>query len=270
MIDTLKTMLQSYATNEEKFNALREYCQLLVLKILDDIGGFKNLVFVGGTALRILYDLKRFSEDLDFCLVDNEQFAFSSLMDKLKSELALYNIDTDIRYKDHKTVACAFIKFNSLLYQVGMTPHKDQKLMIKFEVDQNAPTGYHTSMTMISKEFLTAIHHLDLPSLYAGKLHALLCRKHEKGRDYYDLIWYLGRDIKPNFTFLNNAIEQTEHIKSNINEDNFYSVLLERIRKSDFRKIKSDITPFLIDPKELKYFEKDFFTALLQSKMKNH
>jgi len=267
MLETLKSKLQAYTTNEEKFNALREYCQLLVLKILDDIGGFKNLAFVGGTALRILYDLKRFSEDLDFCLIDKEEYGFGKLMEKLKHELALYNLETDIRYKDHKTVASAFIKFNNILYQVGMTPHKDQKLLIKFEVDQNPPAGYSTNLTMVSKEFLTAINHFDLPSLYAGKLHAVLCRKYEKGRDYYDLIWYLGRDISPNFKFLNNAIEQTENVKSSINQKNFHSVLLKKIEQTDFSRIKSDITPFLMDSKEIKYFEKQFFISLLKSKM---
>ena len=267
MLDILKSRLENYSTNEAKFNYLREYCQLLILKVLDDIGGFSYVSFVGGTALRILYSLNRFSEDLDFCLVNQAYYKFSDLMGKLEKELKLYNLNTEIRYKDHKTVACAFIKFNDLLFQVGMTPHKDQKLMVKFEVDQNPPAGYQTTMTMISTEFLTAINHFDLPSLYAGKLHALMCRKYTKGRDYYDLIWYLGRDVLPNFEFLNNDIEQTEGQSSTIDKDNFYEILKGVIEKTDFKKVKSDISPFLVDSKELKYFENEFFISLLRSKI---
>lgn len=266
MLDTLTEKLKQYRSQEQKFNFLREYCQLLILKVLDDIGGFSNLSFVGGTALRILFDLNRFSEDLDFCLVNNNGYQFATLMDKLGKELKLYNIDTEIRYKDHKTVASAFIKFN-ILNQVGLSPHKDQKLMVKFEVDQNPPKGFKTALTMISTEFLTAINHLDLPSLYAGKLHAILCRKYTKGRDYYDLIWYLGRDLTPNFEFLNNAIEQTEHEALDINKANYYTILLEKINQTDFSSVKKDITPFLVDPKELRYFEKDFFESIIKSKV---
>jgi len=266
MLDTLRLRLQAYTTDEQKFNYLREYCQILVLKVLDDIGGFKNLAFVGGTALRILYDLQRYSEDLNFCLTDNNDFSFSILMTKLENELKLYNLDTEIRYQDHNTVASAFIKFNNVLNQVDLSHHKDQKLLIKFEVDQHPPSGYNTQLTMISKEFLTAINHFDLPSLYAGKLHAVLCRKYTKGRDYYDLIWYLGRNITPNFDFLNNAIEQTEDHKYTINPDNFHTILIGKINSTDFEKVKYDVTPFLMDPKEVKYFEKAFFISLLQSK----
>ena len=103
MLETLQSNLSNYSTYEQKFNYLREYCQLIVLKVLDDIGGFKHLAFVGGTALRILYSLKRFSEDLDFCLVDKQAFSFADLMEKMSAELKMYNLDTAIKYKDHKT-----------------------------------------------------------------------------------------------------------------------------------------------------------------------
>lgn len=265
MLDSLRVKLQTYSTNEEKFNFLREYCQLLVLKILDEIGGFNHLAFVGGTALRILYNLQRYSEDLDFCLVNADNFDFATLMRKLESELKLYNLDSEIRYKDHKTVASAFIKFNNVMNLAGLSPHKDQKLLVKFEVDQNPPSGYITQLTMINNEFLTAINHFDLTSLYAGKLHAILCRKYTKGRDYYDLIWYLGRRITPNFTFLNNAISQTENEKYHIDQDNFYALLRDKIESVDFEKVKYDVTPFLMDPKEVRFFEKAFFISLLQA-----
>ncbi len=91
-----------------------------------------------------------------------------------------------------------------------------------------------------------------------------MCRNYTKGRDYYDLIWYQGRKIHPNFDFLNNAIAQTEDVKAVINEENFKSILIEKIQLTDFNKVKNDIMPFLIDPKELRYFEKEVFMSFFE------
>ncbi len=182
MIELLQNKLSTHRTNEEKYNYLREYLQLIILKALEELGYFRNLAFVGGTALRILYDLKRFSEDLDFSLVNDSKYHFDELMNKLEKRLSLENLDVSVKYKDKKTVASAFIKFENLLHQLGLSMHDDQKIMVKFEVDQNAPRGYETELTVVNKEFLIGINHYDLPSLFAGKLHAILCRKYSELR----------------------------------------------------------------------------------------
>ena len=265
MRDILKEKMKELATRAEKYNALREHLQLLILRIIDEKGFFQNMAFVGGTALRILYDLKRFSEDLDFCLVNKTNFFFEKLLNDIKRELDLQGLEVEVVGKDKKTVAATFIKFNKLLHELNLSFHKDQNLTIKLEIDQNPPKGFKTELSVINKLFLIAINHYDLPSLFASKLHALLCRKYQKGRDYYDLIWYVGRRIEPNFTLLNAAIEQTEHHSLNLNRVNLKQTLKKRIEESDFDRLRQDIQPFLVDPAELRFFEKSYFLKLISS-----
>lgn len=264
MIELLKNKLSGYRSNEEKYNFLREYLQLLILKAVEELGYFRNLAFVGGTALRILYDLKRFSEDLDFCLVNHMQYDFNQLMIKLKKRLSLENIAVSIKYKDKKTVASAFIKFDNLLHQLDLSTHVAQKLMVKFEVDQNPPKGYKTVLTVINKEYLIGINHYDLPSLFAGKLHAVLYRKYAKGRDFYDLVWYLGKKIQPNYHLLNQAILQTEYSDPQLDSEKLIKVLKEKILSLDLKKLKHDVRPFLENPAETKYFDAPILVSLIE------
>ncbi len=263
MIELLKNKLSDYHSNEEKYNMLREYLQLLILKALEELGYFRNLAFVGGTALRILYDLKRFSEDLDFCLVNHSHYNFGQLMLKIEKRLSLENIDVSVKYKDKKTVASAFIKFDNLLHQLGLSMHADQKLMVKFEVDQNPPKGYNTSLTVINKEFLIGINHYDLPSLFAGKLHAVLCRKYAKGRDFYDLIWYLSKKIQPNYFLLDQSVQQTESYDPTFNAEKLISVLKEKVLALDLQALQNDVQPFLENSAEVKYFEEPILVSLI-------
>lgn len=264
MLEAIKDKLRGHSgNNREKYNYLREYLQLLILKILDEKGYFNHIAFVGGTALRILYDLNRFSEDLVFSLTGQQNYSFADSMKTIKHELNKQNLTVDIATKDQKTVASAFIKFDSLLFELGLSAHKDQKLSVKFEVDQNPPLGYQTEFSMINKEFLIGISHYDLPSLFAGKLHALLCRTYTKGRDYYDLLWYLGKKITPNYALLENAIQQTEHEKLQLNKEKLVELLTKRIEQTDFKKIRADVEPFLADEKELRYFDKNIFLSLI-------
>ncbi len=264
MYEVLKSKLKDHKTAIQKYNYLREYLQLLILKIIDEKGYFRNIAFVGGTALRILYDLNRFSEDLDFCLSKRDSFKFIEMMHVLEKELQQLNFQVETNVKEHKTVAGALIKFNKLLSPLGMSPLPEQKLTIKMEIDTNPPSGFNTEFSLINKEFLMNINHYDLPSLFAGKLHALLCRKYTKGRDFYDLIWYLGRKVEPNYVLLGNAIEQTEGKILDLNKDELRKLLIERINATDFNKVRQDVEPFLADSKELRFFDKDYFLQMLK------
>jgi predicted nucleotidyltransferase component of viral defense system len=264
MIDVIRAKLQKFNTNVEKYNFLREYLQLLILKVLDEKGYFRNLAFVGGTALRILYDLNRFSEDLDFCLVSKDNYDFAKIIQELEKELRHYNMIVSTRWKSVKTVASAFIKFDGLLFELGLSPHKDKKLLIKFEVDQNPPGGFVTEFTMINKEFLIGINHFDLPSLFSGKLHAFLFRKYPKGRNYYDFIWYVTRNIKPNLYLLNQAILQMEGEELNLDEAKLKKLLLKKAEETDFNKVRLDVEPFLADGNEIRHFNKEFFLDLIK------
>ena len=270
MLDIIKSRLaaQPKMDQTQKYNYLREYLQLVVLKILDEKGYFRQIAFVGGTALRILYQLNRFSEDLDFSLVNEKEYSFRAIIHILKQELQQRNLSVDLSCKDEKSVASSFIRFDKILYELGLSSHRNQKLSIKFEVDQRPPLGYKTELTLLNNEFLISINHYDLPSLFAGKLHAILHRPYAKGRDYYDLIWYLSRKVTPNYLLLNQAILQTEKKSSNLNQKSLKQLLLNKITATDFKKIRRDVAPFLADGAEARFFEEDFFLKLIQSGLK--
>ncbi|MFH1429395.1 MAG: nucleotidyl transferase AbiEii/AbiGii toxin family protein [Candidatus Margulisiibacteriota bacterium] len=265
MYEVLRKRINEYGQdNRIKLAYIREYLQLLVLKILDEKGYFRNIAFVGGTALRILYDLNRFSEDLDFSLISKQNYSFSKIISELERELKLHNFNIEITCKEDKAVASAFIKFDQLLFDFGLSSHTNQRLSIKLEIDQKPPDGYQCTLDMINKEFLIGINHYDLPSLYSGKLHALLFRKYTKGRDFYDLLWFIGRKVEPNYTLLKNAIKQTENVNYQVDGGKLKELLINKINKTEFSKVKSDMEPFLVDTKEMRFFDKKYFLNILQ------
>jgi hypothetical protein len=157
--------------------------------------------------------------------------------------------------KEGGTVQNAFFRFKRLLKELGLSELDEQKLSIKVEVDANPPKGYHVSTTLINKSYLLNIAHFDLSSLYATKLHACFYRKYTKGRDFYDLIWYIGKGIKPNLTLLNNAIRQTEGYSLKLDEENFKPFLLKKLKGINFSMVKKDVERFLEDKNELRLLE---------------
>lgn len=265
MITLLKNKFEQYSNKIDRYNYLREYLQLVILKILDEKGYFRNIAFVGGTALRIIYDLKRFSEDLDFCLVNKRSYSFDNIAKTLHYELAQNNLEININTKSDKNVATMTIKFLKLLFDLGLSKHKEERLTLKIEVDQKPPKGFELEFTMLNKEFIIGINHYDLPSLFASKLHAVLYRKYTKGRDYYDLLWYLGKMIQPNYELLQAAIYQTEKIKLKIDREKLISLLEQKIDATNFAKIRSDVAPFLEDNGELRLFDSKYFLAAIRN-----
>ena len=147
------------------------------------------------------------------------------------------------------------MKFSGLLKELGISPMPSQKLSIKLEIDTNPPAGWELGSTIVSKIYTFNIVHYNLPSLYAGKLHACFYRRFTKGRDFYDLIWYLGKKVKPNFTLLNNAIAQTQGKNLGISESNFKAYLLDSIKRIDFASAKKDVERFLEDKSGLNLFD---------------
>ena len=196
---------------QAKLNVLREYLQAYILRICHDYGLFRQCAFVGGTALRFLYGLPRFSEDLDFSLTDAAGYSFPELITKTKRELQLAAYNVSITYNDQRTVHYAMVKFEGLLHDAGLSPHRDQKISVKLDIDTKPPSGAHLKTEVVNKFFPIAFLTYDISSMLAGKLHALLSRKYTKGRDFFDLGWYLSRwkDITPNIAFLVNALKQT-------------------------------------------------------------
>ncbi len=251
MIDFLQQYISSEPTSENKINRLREALQLLCLKILQDKNYFSHLAFVGGTALRVLYNLRRFSEDLDFSVIDQRRYSFPEVVSALKREFGLYGLDLEAKTKAEKTVQNCMLKFPGLLKKSMLSNLPGQKLSIKVEVDSHPPSGWRFENTLVNNIYLLNITHFDLPSLYASKIHACFFRRYAKGRDFYDLVWYLGRKIEPNYTLLNNAIKQTEGKDLGLNNKNIAGFLLKRTAKIDFKAIKKDVERFLEDKNEL-------------------
>lgn len=254
-------------SSEEKINRIREFLQILALKILSDRGCFKNIAFVGGTALRIIHDLRRFSNDLDFSLVNKKGFDFESVVSDLEREIKLFGLDVEMKPKVEKVVQSVFVKFPGVLSEAGVTAFREQKLAIKVEIDTNPPSGGIIQSSLINKTYLFTVTSFDLSSLFATKLHACLFRKYSKGRDFYDLIWYLGKKVEPNYKLLNNAIKQTEGKDMNLGRDNIKQFLVERLEHVDFSAAKKDVEPFLEDKQELSMFDYELLKGIIQSSM---
>ena len=255
MIELLQQYINQETSIEKKTNKLREALQLFVLKILQDKGFFSRIAFVGGTALRVLYGMRRFSEDLDFSVIDRKGYNFSQINSQLKREFKLYGLELEAKVKAQKTVQSSMLQFPALLKTLGLSPLGSQKLSIKLEVDSHPPEGWHIENTVVNKIFMLNITHFALSSLYATKIHACFFRKYAKGRDFYDFVWYLGKKIEPNYELLNNAILQTHGINLRLGRKNIKNFLLEKTAKVDFNLMSKDVERFLEDKSDLKLLD---------------
>jgi len=264
-MEILHHYIADAAHKEDKLNKTREFLQLLILKILFDKGFFSSLAFVGGTALRLLYDSRRFSEDLDFSATQRSHYTFGSLLDKLTGELQSYGFHVTSVPERKRTVQSSFIKFHGLMKSLGLGPFENQAVSVKIEIDTHPPIGWHTAVTPMTRLFVFAVTHYDLPSLFAAKLHACFCRRYTKGRDFYDLVWYLGKKIKPNYTLLNNAMQQTGGEDLSLNSRTIVDFMLTKIDALDFSIIRKDVSRFLQDKNELQLLHKPLIKEMIKS-----
>lgn len=251
-----------------KLNAMREYLQAYVLRALHDEGFFRSAAFVGGTALRFLYGLPRFSEDLAFSLTGEKgAYSFDKFMHKVDQELKLAGYQAAVTFKSENTVQNAMVKFEGLLFEAKLSPLKAQKFSIKIEIDTKPPAGAVLKTELVNKYFPISFLSYDTASLFAGKLHAILSRKYAKGRDYFDLGWYLSRwkGIEPNFEFLNNALKQTGWTGGVVEKNSWRMLVSGVVERLDWKKIKEDVENFLENSKDTAIFTKDNTLALLRN-----
>jgi len=263
MLDLIQKTISGIPSREAKVHHTRELLQLLVLKTLYDRGYFMNLAFVGGTALRFLYDLRRFSEDLDFSLIRKDSYRFEVLVGKVLYDLRKSGVSVETKPRVKGSVQSAMLKFKDVLQQLSLSTQRSEKLLIKIEVDANPPQGWNTEMSLVSRHYVFTVTHFDIPSLYATKLHACFFRRYTKGRDFYDLLWFLGKKILPNLELLNNAIGQTEQKRMNVDADNFNDFLRKRLAKVDFVRVRKDVGRFIEDKGELKLLDGDLVSRLI-------
>lgn len=267
MKDYVLELASKYTGFDAKLNIMREYLQAYALRVMYDDGFFRSSAFLGGTALRFLYNLPRFSEDLDFSVVKKDKdFSFAGLVKKLKSEFTQAGYDISVAYDDEKTVMHTFLKFEGLMYEAGISPLKGQKFSVKIELDANPPDGAVLRTDIVNKYFPISFLSYDLSSLFAGKLHALLSRKYTKGRDYFDLGWYLSRwkDLSPNVVLLKNALTQTGWKGEFPSKSNWRDYLYEKVSKTDWKKVKEDVGSFLENPSDLYVFSRENVLKLIK------
>lgn len=229
-------------------NVAREYLQARLLGAMQRTGAMIPLAFHGGTALRFLYGSPRYSEDLDFALERaQEQYDFRAYLRAVRAEFEAESYTVTLKVSDQKTVHSAFVRFPGLPYALGLSPHRNEVLAVKIEVDTNPPAGAGLATTVIRRHAMLQLQHHDRASLFAGKLHALLQRSYTKGRDLYDLLWYLSDPNwpPPNLTLLNNALQQTGWTGSHLTGENWRLVLRDQLQRLNWDRVVDDVRPLL-------------------------
>ena len=260
-------MLSQYdlTTEQNKRNAVFEVNQQVILAGLYNGGFFESAAFYGGTCLRIFHGLQRFSEDMDFSLLtQDENFDFSKYFQPIIDAFALVGREVEIKKKDKKNfgkVESAFLKDNTDVYDV--TFQTEKAIRIKIEVDTCPPMNFNTEQKLLLQphSFMTRCY--TLPDLFAGKVHALVYRSWKnrvKGRDWYDFEWYVRHNVPLDFAHLAERCKQFNN--EDITPEQFKEKLKERLRTTDIKQVKEDVIPFVRNPKELDIWSNDYFVQL--------
>lgn len=284
MQQVLSQMLSKYEINniEDKKNAIKEVVQEIVLCGLSRGGFFKEAAFYGGTALRIFYNLDRFSEDLDFSLVTQDpNFDLTKYFPYIENETRSLGLDFSVQEKIKSidsNIKSAFLKGNTkehimTFYENGDDTKfisKDELIRIKFEVDINPPVGatYETKFGLLPSPYQVKLY--DLPSLFAGKIHACLCRNWKsrvKGRDFYDYVFFLSIGAKVNLHNLKAKLVQSKFVdeKYDLTIDNLKSLLNERFDNLNVEQAKQDVLPFVKDKTKLDIWSVEFFKEITKN-----
>ena len=267
MKSDLHNWLLTANNQTQGLNWMREYLHARILAALQEQGAMIPLAFHGGTALRFLFQLPRYSEDIDFSLeLPQKKYNFQSTLDSISKQLILEGYPIKVKFNDQKTVQHAFLVFPGLLYELGLSPHVDQNFSIKLEVDMRPPPGAVLAISLIRyRELFLNIQHHDKASLLARKVHAVLQRKNLKGRDIFDLVWYLSDRSwpVPNFRMLNHALEQSGWDGAPLTASNWKTTLYYRLSESDIKRASEDVRPFLARSADQAYLNWDTIKGLL-------
>jgi len=276
----IKEWIQEYQpqSQQDVFDALREIMQEITLAGLERSGFFEKAAFYGGTALRILYHLDRYSEDLDFSLLEADPaFSLERYFESVIAEFSALGITVRIREKKKNlksNVDSAFLKSDTVwkelvledvLPEMGIShlPH----IKIKIEVDREPPMGFSTEEKLLIRPFSFYVKTFDLPSLFAGKMHALLFRKWKnrvKGRDWYDLEWYIKKGVTLDIGhFAQRARDSGDWQQNAISPEQILELLSTKIETVNFDSIKADVVRFIKDPSGLRIWNDKYFLDLI-------
>ena len=270
MKERLRELLRGAVAGPAVRNLAREFLQAQVLAALQRAGAMVPLAFQGGTALRFLYSIRRYSEDLDFTLERaGAGYDFRAYLGAVLADLRREGYDVDLaRVSDQRAVHSAFFRFPGLLHELGLSGHREEALSVKLEVDTRPPTGATLETTVVRRHLLLRLQHHDRASLLAGKLNAVLHRPYPKGRDFYDLIWYLSDRgwPPPNLVLLNNALAQTGWTKAPLSETSWVAAVRARLRSVRWEALAADVRPFLESAEDRALLTRETLTKLLDQR----
>lgn len=267
MTTIFESMLSAYNTTtpDSHRNAMYEVLQQVVLAGLYRGGFFKEAAFYGGTCLRIFHGLNRFSEDMDFSLLQkNAGFSLETYFPAIIEECKMLGREVTITKKDKRNfgkVESAFLKDNTDIYNISFQTEKTIK--IKIEVDTQPPLQFSTEQRLLTQPHSFMTRCFTLPDLYAGKMHALTFRQWKtriKGRDWYDFEWYIRNRVPLDFAHL--QVRALEFNGIELTRESFMASLRERLTSADIDQVKQDVLPFLRDESELDIWSNDYFLQL--------
>lgn len=264
---------------EDYVVALREILQEIALLGLWRSKFFEKAAFYGGTALRILHDLDRFSEDLDFSLLEPmADFGLQRYSVALEKELRAFGFDVAVEQKNQSVatpVQSAFLKADTLNQLLVIQAGDDiarqippgQVVRIKLEVDTEPPGGFATESRYLLQPLPFSVRSYTLPDLFAGKMHALLCRRWKnrvKGRDWYDLVWYVTHHPQLHLTHLEQRMRQSGHLEvgEKLDAPAFHQRLHDTIEQLDIDQARAEVSPFIKHPEALDIWSREFFHAV--------
>ena len=284
MNNIIEQMLSQHesTTLSDKKNSIKEVVQEIVLCGLSRAGFFRSAAFYGGTALRIFYGLDRFSEDLDFSLVaPDPSFHLDAFLPALENELVSYgfHFQAEARNKTvDSDIQSAFVKGNTrehllICYadeRLARSIGGGELIKIKFEVDTTPPpyAGFDQKYRLMPIPYEIKLY--DMPSLFAGKLHAVICRAWKnriKGRDLYDYVFYLSRQTPVNLKHLNARLVDSgfEGAREDLALSEIKEILSRRFASIDYDQAKTDVLPFIRNPAALNVWSEAFFRSITEN-----
>jgi hypothetical protein len=281
--DAIRSMLRRYdcQTGDDYVNALREILQELALLGLWRGKFFEHAAFYGGTALRVLYGSERYSEDLAFSLLrPSATFTLGAFGDALLREIRSFGFEVDFQPREKPArsgIASAFLKANTyqqlLIIDTGDELLRGlpagKTLKIKLEVDTDPPGGFATESRYLLQPIPFGLRVYQLPDMFAGKLHAVLCRKWKsriKGRDWYDLVWYTARHPHVNLGHLETRMRQSGDYgeEEPLTRAGLLDLLRQRIQQVDVAELQEDVAPFVRERRSLGVWSRDFFMQVIE------
>ena len=282
MSTVIEGLLEGYKpkTKNEYEKAIQEIMQEIALMGLWRANFFEHAAFYGGTSLRILYGLNRFSEDLDFSLLKpNPAFDLLPYLKAIEEELEISGLVVKVDHKikhPEESIRSAFLKTGTLetFIRIGLSEslkrhtQSNEIIKIKLEIDIDPPSGFSTEIKYLAKPVPFPVRTYIPEDLFAGKMHAILCRPYKvrvKGRDWFDFIWYIGKKFPLHLAHLESRMRQSGHYvrKQPLKQEILIELMKEKIENLDVDAAKEDIRRFLRSPREIDGWSKDFFVNLL-------